>query len=384
MPLIKANEIWSQEGLNGPVMVDWGNIINGRPDLVAAAGENIYLYITSDAEYMLISTADAGARVLSMAVGLAVSPPQYIVVGLEDRIAVFGIRERTLTRLFETGPEQGALFTDLVIADIDGDGREEVIAASEGLEALFIYRMPDDPQFDIRLEILAIRILPGPAQKVTVLGRGDGVLPLIVAAYKNNGASGLLTLLFTERGFVEGPADANLPVAVNSLAAGDFREINTEEIAWGGADGSVRIVEVNAQLENVLTTDNLGSFVPALTAGELPGEEADTLIAGTPEGFLFGFSAPVERTSPEWAVNVGRPVNDISLNIEGLLGLGTADGAVQVWLLTPAGRTIHVVRPGDTIYGIALRYRTTESAIAGLNRIAEPGVIFPGQILVIP
>jgi hypothetical protein len=92
--------------------VEWGNIISSRPDLIAAAGEQIYLFAPAGQEYVLISTADTEARVLSMAVGLAAAPPQYIVTGLEDRVALFGIRERALARLFETEPETGALFVD--------------------------------------------------------------------------------------------------------------------------------------------------------------------------------------------------------------------------------------------------------------------------------
>lgn len=384
MPLIVAREIWSQGGLDGLVIVDWGNIISMRPDLAAAAGSKIYLFSPADSEYVLNSSVEVGARVLSMAVGLAVSPPQYIAAGLEDRVVIYGIRDRMLARLFETEPEPGALFVDLALADIDGDGREEVIAASEGQQALYIYRLAEGPQAGISLELLAIRLLPGPAQKVVVVQRQEGELPVIAAAYRNDGTSGLLTLIFTERGFAEGPADPNLPVSLTSLAAGDLRELNAEEISWGGADGAVRIVALNGQLVTILTTDNLGTSVPALAAGRLAGEETDTLIAGTPGGFLFGYKSPVQSTSPDWAVNAGRPVNDIALNSEGILGLGTSNGEVQVWLLTPAGRTVHIVRPGETLYNLALRYGTTEAAIAGINRIAETGTIFPGQILVIP
>ncbi|MFX4260619.1 LysM peptidoglycan-binding domain-containing protein [Pelotomaculum propionicicum] len=384
MPLVTANEIWSREGLDNSVLVDWGNIISSRPDFVAAAGNVIYLFAPVGSEYMLIGATDTGARVLSLAVGLAAAPPQYIATGLEDRVAVFGIREGVLARLFETEPEQGALFVDLAVADIDGDGRQEVIAASEGKQALYIYSLAEETTNGIRLELLAIRLLPGPAQRVTVLDRGEGNLPVIAAAYKNNSNSGIITLIFTERGFAEGPAEPNLPAPVTSLAAGELREPAGEELAWGGGDGSVRIVEISDQFVNALTSDNLGSAVPALTAGMIAGENRDTLIAGTPGGFLFGFAAPVANNSPDWAVRTGRPVNDIALSSEGLLGLGTSDGAVQVWLLAPAGRTIHIVRPGETLYGLALQYRTTETAIAELNRITDAGIIFPGQILIIP
>lgn len=331
MPLSVVEIVWFWEGLDGPVLVDWGNLIGARPDLAAAAGRSLYLFTPSDGGYALNSTVEAVSQILSLAVGLSAAAPQYIVLGLEDRLIVYGIRQGLLTELGQTGPEAGARFVDLWLADIDGDGRQEVLAASEGRNALFIYRLAETvPQLDL----LAIRALPGPAQKVITVPVGEGMLPRIVAAYRNNSASGLLTLTYTEMGLAEGPALENLPAPVTSLAAGDLRREQGEELAWGGGDGSVRIMAINAQLTTLLTTDNLGSSIPALIAGSLAADTTDTLIAGTPGGYLFGFPAPVERTYPDWAVRIRRPVNSMALNTDGLLGLGTADGGVQVWRLS--------------------------------------------------
>jgi LysM repeat protein len=47
-------------------------------------------------------------------------------------------------------------------------------------------------------------------------------------------------------------------------------------------------------------------------------------------------------------------------------------------------RAIYVVRRGDTLYRIALRYGTTYTEIARLNGIANPRLIYPGQQLCIP
>ena len=48
------------------------------------------------------------------------------------------------------------------------------------------------------------------------------------------------------------------------------------------------------------------------------------------------------------------------------------------------GATVYIVRPGDTMYSIARRYRTTVAAIARTNGIADPRRIWAGQRLVIP
>jgi LysM repeat protein len=49
----------------------------------------------------------------------------------------------------------------------------------------------------------------------------------------------------------------------------------------------------------------------------------------------------------------------------------------------PVRRT-YTVQPGDTLSAIAARFGTTYQAIAAANGIADPNLIFPGQLLVIP
>lgn len=49
----------------------------------------------------------------------------------------------------------------------------------------------------------------------------------------------------------------------------------------------------------------------------------------------------------------------------------------------PYGRR-YVVKPGDTLFSIALRYGTSPYAIAYANHLASMSLIYPGQVLVIP
>ena len=44
----------------------------------------------------------------------------------------------------------------------------------------------------------------------------------------------------------------------------------------------------------------------------------------------------------------------------------------------------HVVQQGETLSSIAAQYGTTWQAIAQLNNIKNPNVIFPGMVLKIP
>ncbi len=50
----------------------------------------------------------------------------------------------------------------------------------------------------------------------------------------------------------------------------------------------------------------------------------------------------------------------------------------------PPGAKIHIVRPGETLYRIALMYGTSVQAIALANNLSNVNIIYPGQQLIIP
>lgn len=50
----------------------------------------------------------------------------------------------------------------------------------------------------------------------------------------------------------------------------------------------------------------------------------------------------------------------------------------------PANTELYTVRPGDTLYAIAIRFRTTVNAILEANNLANPNSLSIGQQLVIP
>lgn len=55
-------------------------------------------------------------------------------------------------------------------------------------------------------------------------------------------------------------------------------------------------------------------------------------------------------------------------------------------LTIPAGSAAnryYVARPGDTLWTIAQRNNTTVGRIAELNGLANPNVIYPGQIIIV-
>ena len=51
---------------------------------------------------------------------------------------------------------------------------------------------------------------------------------------------------------------------------------------------------------------------------------------------------------------------------------------------TPPSQQIYIVRSGDTLWAIALRFGTTPWAIAVANGLRNPNLIYPGQRLIIP
>lgn len=50
----------------------------------------------------------------------------------------------------------------------------------------------------------------------------------------------------------------------------------------------------------------------------------------------------------------------------------------------PPGGELYTVQPGDTLYAIAIRYRTTVNAILEANQLANPNSLSIGQELIIP
>ncbi|MDD4169292.1 MAG: LysM domain-containing protein [Desulfotomaculaceae bacterium] len=379
MPLVLAEEILDRSNLSGPVQVGWGNVISDRPDLVAAAGSKAFLFYPSETGYNLAEEIEVGTAILSLAVGLREGNRDKVLFGTEDRLLVYDASKGSLVRLWETPPEPGARFVDLALARLNAGGREAVIAAAETKEALYFYQVAGQV-----LELLAIRVLAGAPRRLAIINGSKGQTPLIAAAYLRNGSSGLSILRYTESGIAEGPILDPLPALVNSLVAGDLRPAPGDELSWGGDDGRLRVVEVAESITTPLTSDNLGSRVPALTAGRLIGDNVETLLAGTPGGFIFGYMAPVERSSPDWAVNTGgQPLNDLAVSSEGLVGLGTTVGGLQVWRIAADGASFHVVRLGETLASIARIYHTTTEALAVINNISNPDLIFPGQTLII-
>ena len=74
----------------------------------------------------------------------------------------------------------------------------------------------------------------------------------------------------------------------------------------------------------------------------------------------------------------------IGLGVVIALVLTMLIGAQGVWAAPPQWGPVHIVRCGETLSGIAVRFGVSVGALARANGIVNPNRIFAGQRLVIP
>ncbi|MDQ0285985.1 hypothetical protein J2Z49_001090 [Desulfofundulus luciae] len=373
---------WETRINREPVLVGSGRIISEQGDVVAATGRRTAVFAPENNIYRLLSTIDVPAEVLSLTVGMGNFTPDQIIAGTLDKILTWSARGETIIPFWSTPPEPEARFVSLALGDVNGDGRLEVVAAAEGAGAFYVYEQPEMPGAGMNLQLLAIRLVPGAPQKVTVIER-TGMLPLIAVAFLEAGNWGIVTFSYTERGFVSGPLLERLPAGLTAMASGRLTGATGEDLAWGGDDGRVRVMAVEETLSTVLTTDDLGSTISALAVGRLGDREV--LAAGTPEGHIFIYPVPVFSPSPEQAITVEVPVNDLVFTANGRLVVGSREGRVLVtWMGSGSSFFLHRVRPGETLWALARRYNTSVEEIIRLNGLTNPDCIYPGDLLQIP
>jgi LysM repeat protein len=125
---------------------------------------------------------------------------------------------------------------------------------------------------------------------------------------------------------------------------------------------------------------------PAVGAEAVQAEEgtpdlAATAIARTTQNAqAAGATSPVETPTQPPSTSTPTPTTVPATAVP------TTPGTTATPTPTPypSGSTTHTVQRGENLFRIALRYGTTVQAIASANGIANPALIYVGQVLTIP
>lgn len=102
------------------------------------------------------------------------------------------------------------------------------------------------------------------------------------------------------------------------------------------------------------------------------------------------YGPAVPSNTGYWATWDGFQYSDAG-NVPGITGQVDLDYFKDTMLInggndsgSPDASTTYTVRPGDTLWAIARRFGTTVEALVQANDIPDPNLIYPGQVLTIP
>ncbi len=166
----------------------------------------------------------------------------------------------------------------------------------------------------------------------------------------------------------------------------------------GGTPGPVATAETVGPTFLPTPTSGFATAIPVAPATLVPGsgttEAGGTTAGGCPNPYIVqrgewfysiarkcGVSArALIAANPTTNPNYVYPGQVLRIPTDGGApppGGGVPSGGV------PSGRT-YVVRPGDTLFSIAIRFGVSYYALAAANGLANPNFIYVGQVLRIP
>lgn len=185
-----------------------------------------------------------------------------------------------------------------------------------------------------------------------------------------------------------GGNELNLPEESGAVA-GVAAESLTGPAAETAAQESI---VVDAQTDDLATGGPVAANPPAsqtdpviYDGGTYTVQPGDTLFS---IGLAYGVTAQEIMLANGLVSDVIQAGQTLTIPAGGEVGSDYAAPAYEAPAYEPpavaAGGNGHIVRPGETLYRIALNYGTSVDAIAGANGIPYPYVIQVGQQLVIP
>ncbi|EOB1949619.1 endolysin [Enterococcus hirae EnGen0127] len=157
----------------------------------------------------------------------------------------------------------------------------------------------------------------------------------------------------------------------------------------GGLDGNVDLTGIT---DNGYTgSDKPETDTPAINAGEETSEKPKSEIK-TGDTVKVNFSAnqwATGETIPQWVKGESYKVQQVDGNKILLADILSWIDKANVELLPdsttvaeqPSVAQTHVVQYGETLSSIATRYSTTYQALASLNGLSNPNMIYAGQVL---
>ncbi|EOS7958952.1 LysM peptidoglycan-binding domain-containing protein [Enterococcus hirae] len=173
--------------------------------------------------------------------------------------------------------------------------------------------------------------------------------------------------------------------SMNGVAIWQF----TSTYIAGGLDGNVDLTGIT---DNGYTnSDKPQTETPAINAGEETSETPKSEIK-------VGDTVKVNFSAKNWATGEAIPqwVKGESYKVQQVAGNKFLLADILSWIdksnveLLPDSTTVaeqpsvvqtHVVQYGETLSSIATKYRTTYQALASLNGLSNPNMIYAGQVL---
>lgn len=191
-------------------------------------------------------------------------------------------------------------------------------------------------------------------------------------------------------------------VALIRLAGGDLSDLDRHHVVERlvrlqryGRSQSLKVLAVGAAATvGVTTVGGLGAaaFASPNVAASAPPPTAQPNAAGSYAAAPYTvrpgdtLASIAVRYGTTWqALAAENHLSDPALIFPGQvvrIGGGppaAARGAVATRAANPAGS--YTVRPGDTLEAIASRFATTWQTLASINRLSDPALIMPGQVL---
>lgn len=157
-----------------------------------------------------------------------------------------------------------------------------------------------------------------------------------------------------------------------------------DAVLSGATPGAIALMHVGGGASG--TPDALPGMIDGLLAAGYRLVTISELLGSTPTGQTSYVVKPGDtlyRIANLYGVSVSAIVNANNIANPNLIYPNQLL-VIPTGSAPPPSGARYTVQPGDTLYRIAARYGTTVTAIANANNIADPNLIYPGQVLVIP